>query len=75
MEKKRKILKSSILWLAVAGLWIIGFFVTLCFNKTAFAGVLAFLNFLCGAVTLGIAVYGFILCKKTKDNEDENPGF
>ena len=27
------------------------------------------------AVTLGIAVYGFILCKKTKDNEDENPGF
>ena len=68
MEKKRKILTSSILWLAVAGLWFIGFFVTLCFNKTAFAGVSAFLNFLCGAVTLGIAVYGFILYKKTKED-------
>ena len=75
MGKKRKILTSSILWLAVAALWFIGFWVTLRFNKTTLAGVSAFLSLLCAAVTLGIAVYGFILCKKTKDNEDENPGF
>ena len=71
MGKKRKILKASILWLAVSGLWFIGFFVTLCFNKTAFAGVSALLSFLCGAVTLGIAVYGFILYKKTKEDKED----
>ena len=64
MGKKREILKASILWFAVSGLWFIGFFVTLCFNKTAFAGVSAFLSFLCAAVTLGIAVCGFILYQK-----------
>jgi len=71
MRKKPKTLKASILWLAVAGLWFIGFCVTLCFNKTALAGVSAFLSFLCAAVTLGIAVYGFVLYKKTRDDEED----
>ena len=71
MGKKRNILTSSILWLVVAGLWFIGFFVTLHFNKTTFAGVSAFLSFLCAVVTLGIAVYGFILCKKTKEDKED----
>jgi len=71
MGKKRNILTASVLWLAVSGLWFIGFCVTLRFNKTALAGVSAFLSFLCAAVTLGIAVYGFILYKKTKEDKED----